>query len=770
MPLHTTLATLSRRTQRMLREVRQSVAALPTLYAESVEVLDSVGAEVRHWLRQQRTDGLALVVLPPQHVPTSAPLFGATRRMRRYMQRWGRVAYWRLWAQRHTLKMSSLAYHQWMHDNIDPLFGRERYHQLRALSGGRAENLSPVQRRANITLGWGSTAAGLSIGAVVVGIPIGPVSLAFGAAILLLLPSFQIIYKKAFAERRLSYAHVGLLYYIGVFATGNLVGAACGILFASLAYKVAALSEASFQQQMVSVFEQQPHTVWRVIDGVELETPFSEVQCGDILAFQAGQHLPVDGVVVAGAAAIDQHMLTGEAQLVDVGVGDPVLAATLLVRGRILVEVREAGAATTANQIGLLLSRSAQHRLSLEEKALKIADEALVPTLVGSSLALLLHGPISAVALIGCNYTINMAWATPVLMLKYLNQSMHMGVLVKEGDALECLAKVDTVIFDKTGTLTLEQPHVVALHPVEGEDAARVLRLAAAAEHRQTHPLAKAILAAAAEAQEVLLPVEEASYEVGYGLKVRLAGPHEAGTLVHVGSLRFMEQQALAIPPELAPLHDAAHERGAALVWVAANHAIIGALELAATVRPEAHMVIAALQQRGIECVIISGDQEAPTRHLAASLGISRFVANTLPNHKAEHVAALKAAGRTVCFVGDGINDAIALKEADVSVSLAGATTAAIDTAQVVLLDADLRQLLLLFDLVERMHGEIQQNFTANIAWSLFATGGVFLFQGGFAMTQLLYSASVASTIGLISGGGAGAATPPSHRQPSGDV
>ncbi|RRR74380.1 MAG: heavy metal translocating P-type ATPase [Candidatus Viridilinea halotolerans] len=749
------LRSASWQARQLLRDVGALVADVPVqaavveAYTQSADVVTVAMNDVQTWA-VRRNHGLRLVVQPAAQLHGPPVAFSLWQRRTRYLAQWGLVPRWRLagraWGA--WLRDAEERYQQWVHDTIDPLFGKDRYHHLRALSGGRAADLTPVQRRANNMLAWGGAGAGLSLGALALGLPFGAVSLGFGLVIMY--PGLRLAYQRAVHERKLSYIHIGILYGMGMYATGHLALGAMGILVGAVAYKIAALNEAMLRQQMVQIFGTQPRTVWRLVEGVETEMPFAEVQRGDVLVFDAGQQLPVDGVVVGGAAALDQHMLTGEAQLVDKGVGDAVLAATLVVRGRILVEVREAGTATTAAQIGEMLNRSKLHRLSVEEKALKIADRSLWPMLAVSSAALLLSGPVSALAVIGCNYTLNMVGATPVILLKFLNHSAHAGVLVKESGALERLQVVDTFVFDKTGTLTLEQPHVAALHPAAGGAATEVLRLAAAAEQRQSHPLAKAILAAAAEQHLTVPAVEEASYEIGYGLKVRLQATAGEQAVVHVGSERFLAAEGMAIPSELAALGGTAHERGTTLVWVACNQVVLGAIELAATVRPEAHAVVQALQRRGIRCVIISGDQEAPTRQLAASLGIEEYFASTLPSHKAERVAALKAAGRTVCFVGDGINDAIALREANVSVSLAGATTAAIDTAQVILIKNDLRQLLVLFDLVDTMQRDIKQQFGTYLAWSVLAAGGVIFFNGGFLVSQTLLMASLATSVGLF--------------------
>lgn len=246
---------------------------------------------------------------------------------------------------------------------------------------------------------------------------------------------------------------------------------------------------------------------------------------------------------------------------------------------------------------------------------------------------------------------------------------------------------------------------MVQIHRSAGYGETEVLAFAAAAEQRQTHPIAQAILAAAAERQLVLPTLDEAYYELGYGLLVWLQGQQ-----VRIGSERFLAMEHLSLPASLRMAQNAAHGQGHALVFVAVADEVIGALELAATLRPEAKALVDWLRLRGLALYILSGDQDAPTRKLAVELGMSGYFANTLPAQKAERVKELQAQGRRVCFIGDGINDAIALRQAEVSISLRGATTVATDAAQIVLMDDDLTQLRVLWELAQGFERSLAAN------------------------------------------------------------
>ncbi len=644
-------------------------------------------------------------------------------------------------------------YQFWMRDHIDPIFGQQRHQQQQALMGDRKLGLSLGQKQANYSLALGVSGLALAVAAPLLGISTQLLSI--GVGLFIMTPMIKMGYQMAVRNRKFSTMHLMLIYFAGMWFGGFLAIGAAGLVLMAFARKIQMLSESNTHDQLASIFGQQPRTAWMVVDGVETEVPMAQVGMGDLLVIDVGQMIPVDGVIAQGAASIDQHMLTGEAQPVELGVGDPVLAATIVLSGRIFVRVEKTGSETTATQIGEILNNTARHRLSIQEKSAEIADRSLLPMLIASGIGFWVAGPVGAVAILGCNFTMSMMGLTPLTMLNFLNFSSRQGILVKEGNALEKLHTVDTVLFDKTGTLTMERPHVVQVHICAGFGEDEVLRLAAAAEHRQTHPVAQAILAAAAEQGITVPKVADAHYEVGYGIKVRVATGADAADSpspsVSVGSGRFMQMEQIAIPAAMQSLIDHCNEKGNALVFVAVDGVLAGAVELEATVRAEARRVVENLHRRGMKVYIISGDQEAPTRSLANELNMDGYFANTLPEHKADLVTQLKDEGRKVCFVGDGINDAIALKTADVSVSLRGATTAATDTAQVVLMDAHLSQLITLIELVDELHKNLDLNFNVAAALSLVSASGVLFFNAGFVIVELLFAGQFITGVGIAS-------------------
>ncbi len=487
------------------------------------------------------------------------------------------------------------------------------------------------------------------------------------------------------------------------------------------------------RQELVNIFGDTPRHVWVKRGDLEVQMPFEQLQVDEIVVVHAGEIIPADGTIVEGMASIDQHRLTGEAQPVELGVGDAVLAATTVLSGSLCIAVTQAGTETIAAQVGAILNQTADYRSPMEFQGEKLTDTMALPMLTASALSLPVLGPMRSLAAITGVPGYHLHVTAPISLLNFLKLAAANGILVKDGRALEILPSIDTVVFDKTGTLTEDIPHVSAIHCSHGYDESEVLRLAAAAEYRQTHPIARAILHAADQRQLTVPPIQEAAYEIGYGIQVALDGQQ-----VRVGSERFMNVLAIKIPPELDYMQARSAEHGASLVYVALDDEVCGAIELRPSIRPEAGQIIRHLQQHQIEVVIISGDHEQPTEQLADALGIDRYFAETLPERKAELVSELQQAGKKVCFVGDGINDAVALKQADISISLSGASSIATDTAEVVLMDGRLNQLTPLFDLSRELKRNMRMNYIESCMPFIFCVGGVLVFSFTISTTMTL--------------------------------
>jgi Cu2+-exporting ATPase len=605
---------------------------------------------------------------------------------------------------------------------IKPLLGdTQRDRQLREFAADtQAQPRTPMAQNVNRDFTIGTTSLGLAMAG----------SLLYSPLYLLSIPGLLYSVRHMFRNsyqtlRKEGKVHVNALSSITVITcllSGYYLAAAMTGFFYTFSQRLLFQVKTDSKKSLVNVFRLSSQTAWVLVDGVEVQTSIEKVQRGALVIVNAGELIPVDGVITQGMASIDQQMLTGEAQPMEKSIGDTVFALTLLLAGRIIVEVEQAGNETTAAQIGQLLNRTTDFKTGVQLQSEALAQKTVWPTLILSALSVPLVGPMGAIAIITAHFGNRMNTLAGVGILNYFRILSRHGILVKDGRTLELLYQVDTVVFDKTGTLTQEQPTLGAIHTWANYDEATVLTLAAAAEYKQTHPIARAILHAAQARGLELPPIVDAAYKVGYGLSVQIGD-----AMVRVGSSRFMESENLALPANLSQVQRECHVQGHSLVLVAINEQVIGAVELLPTVRPEAKEMIQGLRKRKIKSiVIISGDHEAPTRKLAQELGIDRYFAQTLPQNKAAIIEQLQAEGHTICYVGDGINDTIALKKAQVSVSLRGASTAATDTAQIILMDQSLRQLCRLFDLSREFTTTLRNSFALVLLPAALSIGGVY--------------------------------------------
>lgn len=524
---------------------------------------------------------------------------------------------------------------------------------------------------------------------------------------------------------------------ISFLVSGYVFLAAFVSFLALLNFKLLKRTEEHSHGILVDAFAQKPHSIWVIQNGVEVKIPLSAVRNQATVVVCAGEIIPVDGTVSEGRASVDQHSLTGEARPLEVGPEDRVFATTIILSGRILIRAERTGNETNAARIGNILEHTQLYKESVRLRGKQVADGFIAPTLFVSSLTLPLLGPNAAMAILWSGFGYNMKIYGPITVLNFLHIMAKNGILIKDGRSLEMLKRIDTVVFDKTGTLTVEQPHLKKIHACPPFDERNVLTYAAAAERHQTHPIAMAILAGAEE-QDVTLPVvEDAAYRVGYGIEVRLQDH-----LVRVGSFRFMQQEGISLGADLTALQHQSDAGGNSLVYVAVDDMIAGILELEPCIRPEAKHVVTYLQARGIDVYIISGDHQEPTRRLAEHLGIENYFSQTLPVDKAKIVTGLRAEGRFVGYIGDGINDTIALKQANVSLSLRGASTAATDSAQIVLMDGDLAQLDALFEISDAFEADMHANYLNSVVPGIVALSGIFLLQMGLAWSMTVYFSS----------------------------
>jgi len=431
----------------------------------------------------------------------------------------------------------------------------------------------------------------------------------------------------------------------------------------------------------------------------------ADVTVEDVVLVFAGDQVPVDGTVLLGQASLDVRSLTGESVPRYVEVSDEVLASSVLLEGYLEIVTTAVGDATRAGQISRLIQEAPVCDSRVGNYAAQVADRFVLPTLGLSAFTYALSGSLSqAASLLMLDLGTGLRVSVPTAILASLNRSAASGILIRSGHALEALAEVDVVVFDKTGTLTTGEPALLHIESLDARfDANRLLQLAASAEQGLNHPIALAITAAAERSQLPLLPVEDWQCQIGRGVRAR-----QAGHQVLVGNRRLLLEEGLD-PPALSRDPQL---RVATPILVAMDSRVVGILYVADRLRPDSIALLQALRERGIDSHLLTGDAEAVALQVGRELGLDRgrIHAEALPDLKAEVVRRLKAEGRRVAFVGDGLNDSAALAYADVAVSFRHGSDLARETADIVLCGERISQLLEAHELARYSFAVVRQN------------------------------------------------------------
>ena len=454
-------------------------------------------------------------------------------------------------------------------------------------------------------------------------------------------------------------------------------------------------------------------TAFVLRDGQVVEIPTQEVIVGDHVIVYPGDQIPVDGAVLEGTGIIDQCKLTGESVPVTRSMGDEVFASTLLVDGTLTILAERVGNNTRAGVIVNLMQAAPVHDTRVENYAASVANKAVLPTLlIGAGVGLFSGNLNRAVALLTLDFGTGIRVSVPTTILSVLTYAARNGVLIRSGRAIEILAKVDTIVCDKTGTLTIGHAGVNDIDVMSDRfSKEEVLCYAASAEKGLTHPIAEAIVHHAKDTGVALKDCEEWEYKVGLGAMATIDGIN-----ILVGSPRFMKQENISLD-EYDLRYPDAKSGGQSLVYVAGDGQLLGVIRYSDPPRPESKEVIRELKRMGITVQMLTGDVQRVADSIAGNLGIhpEHVHAEAFPEKKVEVVKAVHDQGRTVAFCGDGINDSAALAYADVSVSFAGATDIARETADVVLMEDDLRGLIMAIKCARQAMDIIWQN-TAIVA------------------------------------------------------
>jgi copper-transporting P-type ATPase V len=449
-------------------------------------------------------------------------------------------------------------------------------------------------------------------------------------------------------------------------------------------------------------------------DGVEMIIPVEHIRVGDIMRVRPGEKVPTDGEVIDGASAVDESMLTGESVPVEKTVGSPVTGATVNTSGVLIIAATAVGSATALAQIVSLVSAAQAGRGHAQRLADRISA-VFVPTVIGVAALtfvgwwLLEHDPVAgliaavAVLIVACPCALGLA--TPVALMVGIGHDARLGILIKGVEVLERTRTITTVLLDKTGTLTrgeMSPTEVVATADTDRDD---VLRRAGAAEANSEHPIGAAVAAAARSRFGAMPPVHEFAALPGHGVRATIDDQ-----TVMVGRRTLFDDAGWAMPADLAGQAQRLREHGNTAVFVGWAGSVRGLLAVADTVKPDAAGVVLQLHRMGLRVAMITGDNARTADAVARRLGIERVLAEVLPADKQAEVAALQAAGEVVAMVGDGVNDAPALAQADLGIAIGTGTDVAIQSSDLTLMHADLSGVPTAIALSHRIYRTIVQN------------------------------------------------------------
>ena len=493
-------------------------------------------------------------------------------------------------------------------------------------------------------------------------------------------------------------------------------------------------------------------------DGQEVEVPVEEVQVGDLIRVKPGEKVPVDGIVTEGNSTVDESMLTGESIPVSKAVGDEVIGASLNKTGSFILKATKIGKDTALSQIIHLVEQAQGSKAPIAKLADKVSG-VFVPIVIGlalvSGLAWYFLGQESwvfaltitiSVLVIACPCALGLA--TPTAIMVGTGKGAESGILLKSGEALEEANHVNMVVFDKTGTITNGTPVVTDVVTADNTDADALVRLAASLEVASEHPLGEAIVAKAKEQGATFDEVTNFEAIPGFGIK-----GHVGETLVFLGNEKWMRENGLA---NEAMNEKANHfaEQGKTPLYIGYNDAVQGLIVVADTVKESSARAIQTLHEMGIQVAMMTGDHERTAQAIAAEVGIDRVFSEVLPQDKANYVSKLQEEGYIVAMVGDGINDAPALAQAQVGIAIGTGTDVAIESADAVLMKSDLMDVPAMLKLSRATIRNIKENlfwaFAYNVIGIPFAMGVLHLFGGPLLNPMIAGAAMSFSSVSVV--------------------
>ncbi|HKZ04556.1 MAG TPA: heavy metal translocating P-type ATPase [Methylomirabilota bacterium] len=502
-----------------------------------------------------------------------------------------------------------------------------------------------------------------------------------------------------------------------------------------------------------------PRTARVLRDGVEQDRPVADVLVGDFVRVRPGERVPVDGELVEGESTVDESMLTGESLPVVKTPGSAVVGGSVNRTGTFTVRATRIGADTTLARIIRLVEEAQGSKAPIQRLADRVAAVFVPVVLVIAAVTFVVwwlvgpapsffHALTNAVGVLVIACPCAMGLATPTAIMVATGRGAELGVLIRNAEALEQLQRVNVVVLDKTGTLTVGKPVVTDVIAAPGASSPEVLALAAAAEQGSEHPLGEAIVTEAKARGLALPPVSGFQAAPGHGVTAR--GPD---ALIRVGNRAFLASRGADVTA-LEPQARALAEAGKSVVYVGFRGEVLGLVAVADVLKPGARDVVAALRAHRLEVVMLTGDNRATAEAIAREAGITRVLADVLPERKAEEIATLQQRGHRVTMVGDGINDAPALAQADVGIAMGSGTDVAIDAADVTLMRGDLHGLPTALALSRRTIRVVKENLAWAFGYNLVlvpVAAGVLYPVAGIQLSPLLAGAAMAlSSVSVV--------------------
>ncbi len=519
-----------------------------------------------------------------------------------------------------------------------------------------------------------------------------------------------------------------------------------------------AVSKGRTSEAIRTLMNLAPKTAHVLRAGQEVTIPLDQVKVGDVLQVRPGEQIPVDGNIIDGQSTIDESMLTGESLPVKKTVGDTVVGATLNQHGAFQMQATKVGADTTLSQIIRLVEEAQGSKAPIAQLADRVSA-VFVPIVMAlavlSGLAWFLSGQESwifslsitiSVLVIACPCALGLA--TPTAIMVGTGKGAENGVLFKSGQAIEVLEKIDTIVFDKTGTITQGKPVVTDIQVFGHFTNEQALQLAASSEQYSEHPLAQALLRSAEETSIPLLSSKDFQALSGRGLSVTIAEQH-----ILLGNASLMTESAIEIDQAVAVAEKFASEAKTP-VYLAADGELVAVIAIADQVKSSSQAAIQALHQMGLEVVMLTGDNAKTAQAIADQVGIDRVISQVLPEDKAEQVKRIQARGKKVAMVGDGINDAPALAQAEVGIAIGSGTDVAIESADLVLMHSDLMDVPKAVRLSHLTIQNIKQNlfwaFAYNVIGIPIAMGLLHVFGGPLLNPMLAGAAMALSSVSVV--------------------